>query len=975
MPLATQSVPISLQGLDLKSDPKQVLPGKLLVAENVVFTQPGQLRKRNGHDILPGTLYGTTTNISNAKGVASLANDLLVFTPLGVMSYAPAAQAWLNRGRFAPCAQTSIPVGGANNSRVNADSIILNGVRVTVWEESGAGSISALVQDATTNAVYRNSTTSFVATGTKPRLVAFGNDILCFYQNGANLYYVKLNSNAPDSVGSPVNIVSDASTTGGWDACAIGSRVYFAYYSTTGPAFKFFYLDTTYAASGVTTVGNYGANCATIFTDTSQNVWFATGDTATVSVFAYTYAGASLASPTTIDTVVAGRISGIAGTGIYTVFYDVPASPAVYCALFTSAATLGSFSTTTIGLGLYLYSRPFVPTNGTPIVWCSWASTYQSTYFLLGVSTAYGVIARANQSAGGGNRSANSVANITASSTNVFDCVHGLVTRLVAQSGIVYTPVGLNVTRTDFTGLGIQYAKLRQNLVISGASQLSYDGTTLFETGFHLWPETVSCTSGGGGGLGAGTYLYAATYEWTDAYGQIHRSAASIATSYTATAGSAVNVTVPTLRLTRRSGVRIAIYRTTAGGTTFYRVSGFTSPLNSTLVNSVTFTDGSPDAFIVGNELLYSTGGVLNPAAPQPSTCCVVWKNRIFTAGGGDGSTLYYTTITQPGEAVTFSDSLSLACDPRGGPITALGVIDEKLIIFKRSKIFVLVGDGPTNTGAQNDYGDPQLLTTDIGCKNPLSVVTTDQGLMFQSDKGIYLLNRSLSVAYIGAGVEAYNGLTITGAQLVAGTNQVRFTTTTGPTLVFDYLVNQWATFTNQGAVGCETYGTSYCYVTSSATVYVEHVGQFTDGPSVPISMRVRTGWISLAGLQGFQRVRRLLVLGDYVGPHNLTVKVATNYSPAFAQFATFNATSLIAGGTAVFGAESPFGLSTGVFGGVFTPYQVKMHLKTQKCEAVQFEISDSQANAYNEGFALAGLALEVGMRQGPYKIPAARSA
>ena len=47
-------------------------------------------------------------------------------------------------------------------------------------------------------------------------------------------------------------------------------------------------------------------------------------------------------------------------------------------------------------------------------------------------------------------------------------------------------------------------------------------------------------------------------------------------------------------------------------------------------------------------------------------------------------------------------------------------------------------------------------------------------GVFFKSAKGIYLLDRSFQVHYIGADVEAYNALTIVGAAVVPDTNSVR---------------------------------------------------------------------------------------------------------------------------------------------------------------------------------------------------------
>lgn len=60
-------------------------------------------------------------------------------------------------------------------------------------------------------------------------------------------------------------------------------------------------------------------------------------------------------------------------------------------------------------------------------------------------------------------------------------------------------------------------------------------------------------------------------------------------------------------------------------------------------------------------------------------------------------------------------------------------------------------------------------------------------GIMYKSNKGIYLLNRSLQVDYIGSPVEDYNSQNITSADLIQDKNRRRFLTSSGVTLVYDY--------------------------------------------------------------------------------------------------------------------------------------------------------------------------------------------
>ena len=155
---------------------------------------------------------------------------------------------------------------------------------------------------------------------------------------------------------------------------------------------------------------------------------------------------------------------------------------------------------------------------------------------------------------------------------------------------------------------------------------------------------------------------------------------------------------------------------------------------------------------------------------------------------------LMYSKMVYPGQPVEFNDALRMPIDPVGGKITALASMDEKLIVFEEDATFFIAGTGPNNLGQQNDFTTPERISTDVGCVDPKSVVLTPDGLMFKSRKGIYLLSRQLSVSYIGAAVEAYNGLNFTSAKVVGELNQVRFTTSDGDCLVYNYVYKFWAT-------------------------------------------------------------------------------------------------------------------------------------------------------------------------------------
>ena len=329
----------------------------------------------------------------------------------------------------------------------------------------------------------------------------------------------------------------------------------------------------------------------------------------------------------------------------------------------------------------------------------------------------------------------------------------------------------------------------------------------------------------------------------------------------------------------------------------------------------------------------------------------------------------YSKTISQI-EPVAFFDGFAFTLEPFGGGITRLFKLDDKLIIFKESRIYYITGEGPTNTGSQNDFSEPQLITTDTGCSEVDSVVLMPQGLMFKSNKGIYLLGKDLSVSYIGGNVELYNSSTISSAVLIENTNEIRFTTTDNFCLVYDYRVQQWSTFTNHDANDGIIWNNTYHYLKSSGKVLQETASFYKD-ENAPVRLLIETAWIKLNDIQGFGRVWRAIVLGDYFTQHVLRVSVGFDYQGFYNEVHDYDYNS--SDGLEAYGVDTPYGDGTygGTSDGVF---QFRMHLSQQKCQAIRFKFEDVVNLIIDQSYALSSLQLEVGLKQGVKKLAAART-
>lgn len=456
-----------------------------------------------------------------------------------------------------------------------------------------------------------------------------------------------------------------------------------------------------------------------------------------------------------------------------------------------------------------------------------------------------------------------------------------------------------------------------------------------------------------GPGIQTDTYIQTITPPTSGQETTITLSAIALSTqsAQTYTIGNlyGVNLQMPTYRVTNKTSVSDVLYRTQDNQTLLYRSTPVDAPvLNSTTEDFAYLFDSVSDITLAGNQQLYTTGGEVDNSSPPSSSSICTYKNRAVLIPNENPLSFWYSKQVIPGSPVEFSADFIQNIDSLGGPLFAIAAMDDKLILFKENNIFYMVGEGPTPSGALNDFSEPQLIATDTGCANPASIVLTPAGLMYQSAKGIYLLARNMTVSYIGADIETYNSYPVTSAVLMEKVNQVRFTISLGVDLVYDYYFGQWSIFTNISAVDACLFNGVYTYLTSSGLVNQETTNYTDNGSFIQLSMT--TSWMSLAGLQGFQRIWRLLVLGNYQSPHVLNINTAVDFSTSFEQNTTFNVPT------------AP------------PKYEYRVHMKQQKCTAIQFQIYDTQSSPYAEGFRLSEITLEVGIKKGANKLSAGMS-
>lgn len=988
-----QLIPVQFGGgVNTKIDPKQLPAGQLLELQNGIFTKQGQISKRYGYDILNTTVEGGG-QIETGIELANYKNELILFDGNSVFSYLPSTGNWSNRGTaISVTTESKDIIKTSSAQQLSPDMAYLNGIEVFAWEDSRGGVRYSSMDTTTRGFAIADQLVNIQ--GQQPKCVAFQNRIYIFYTDGdSQIFYQTVNPFNPTVISAPITVVSDGfpGLNGfPYDVAVIGQQIFIGYLgsSVATGSINLLYLDvnlnrsipqTIESASGIpVSVGFHG--CINLCGDTNHNCWISWGNGSTVYVARNTYVNNFDLPTTIVDFCDCRALTGIeAPTALslllhYEVFDSNPTNQQVRYVQIDPSGTTGAINTIrSVGLASKAWRYA-----GNTYINTAYQSTLQSTDFTIltaqdALLTNPIIIAKEGDGISGGLITNGMCPEVISLSDGVFKFANLIAGKLISEGNTLFSLLGVNSSKLTFTPSNNFINTTQSNtLLIVGGILQGYDGISVTEVGFHIYPEDISgIADGTDGSLSDGTYQYIVEFQWTDNTGQIYRSAPSTPIEVVAVAGNHITLSGPTLRLTQKANNRlppsIVIYRTQVNDVAeeFNRVTSTLAPLvNDSGADSWTFIDYLDDINASSNELEYTTGNVLANIAPPANSIIETYGNRVFLAGLSDKLQMWYSqsTVNNTNENTIppqFCQELTIGVDPLGGDITALGLLNQSLIIFKYSKIFSLAGNGPDATGNNNDFGDPTLITSDVGCTNQNSVAITPQGLMFKSIKGIYLLDQSLNLNYIGAPVEAYNDLTITSSVVNPIATQVIFTTLEGMALVYDYYFQQWSTWTNHKATDAIIYNNRVAFVKPSGQVYVQNTDKFTDGPS-PYFLSWTLPNLSFAGIQGYQRVFRCYILGTYKGPHTLNVNVAYDYNSIYTQSTTINPSTSIT----TWGSDSTWGDST-TWGGSYQIYEFRVDFKTQKCTSIRLQVSDNQSSNYNEGYSISSVVFEVGALPG----------
>lgn len=1008
MPLQPQKIGFPfVQGEDTKTDPKQVIAGKLLSMQNGVLTSPKQIQKRLGNTALSQNIEPSGT-ISTGKGIAAFEDELDLMDGTGLYAYNRNTDKYDLKGT---CVSNEVTTTNIFKDLFNfnmcdvaynatANQYLYIGTATYLDSAAPASTVTIdfpyyTIVDGTTGEEVVSFVNLFNTAGALSpwlyaKAFAVGNYFIIAGQaTTGDFSYVSIPTATPLSPNAPVVISTDclAAITGArFDGCIIGTSLYLAWANETGGV-NLATISSALVVSAVTTVAGANANVSlNCFADSVlSQLWVAYTSTApTVNYFVRDSALGSVLAITVIEAVSAFSCTGLSPSSGVGVFY-YSRNPAVdltkryYYTVTASSSNAGAVvaAPSIIARSVQIAAKPwrYNSVNYLPVIYMGLRTTgavNQGTTFVINQSGV--VVAKAGMSlcfemtfgiSNTVNPSTGVYSMVSLTSNQTFLSVD--TSRIPAPPATILYTTGVSAFRINFlSSTAYQTTQAGNSLLITGGILQSYDGGNISEYNFNVYPEMRSADITESVGTGVltllGLYSYVVTYEWMDAFGQLHISNTSNIIQFQLTgANRTLTLVIPTLKLTQKglvtssnyfpNPVTIGIYRTVANSSgPFYKISsGNTINLSSTTTNTLTFVDGAADTTITAFQQLYTTGGVVTNSPPPAVAALTTYNQRVIALPSETKTQFWYSQQVVPGTPVTFSAFFTWNVDTAGGDLTAFLQMDDKLILWKARNIMYMVGQGPGTNGANNDFTTPQTIPTDVGTNSQRSVCMTPIGAIFKSLNGWYLLDRSLSVKYIGADVESYNGIGVTKTVLVPGVTQVRAYLDNGSVLVFDYYLNQWYHFSSITTVDAVVSQDLVKVVNSSGLVWKETPGTYTDNTAF-VGMSIQTSWLQFADVQGFQRLWMVELLGTYKSSHTLRVEIAYDFDPTVAQTVDIPVTSSV------------------------VPYQFLVTFTKQKCQAIRLTISDVQNGAAGESFSLSALTFYFGIKQGLRKLPAASS-
>ena len=497
----------------------------------------------------------------------------------------------------------------------------------------------------------------------------------------------------------------------------------------------------------------------------------------------------------------------------------------------------------------------------------------------------------------------------------------------------------INENKSTFS----KYFKYGTAEVVAGGSCYGLDSQGIGPQ--SAWPiptiDVATLATQAGGSLDASSrYSYRLVKQWADTNGNIIEAVSPPFVKSTTTdltikftvRGNSSEFSVP--QNTAAGLVKYRLYRTEGNASIHY----FHSSRVMVPSTSWSVVDTIADASLDFSDALTYDGGELEDTELAHVNHMTTFQDRLVALTADYPSKVFYSKPPEDYRQARFANGLEIAFPHAKGGLVGIAGMDYTLYGFARNEIYAVSGQPAGATGENGSLGVPEVRFTGIGCTNAKSILVTPKGTVFQSDKGVYIILRNQELTFIGDGPFSSRTTEIVGAFTDVARSEFKYVLSTGVWWIYNWEDKLWTSFTSPVTPLAVSVEGSLPTLLSSTGVYKED-----SGSSEVIPLTMSSAWIATAGIEGFQRVRNIMLLLDYVAAHTLTINIYTDYNDTTAvQTYTINTATDIA---------------------TTDPYQIRLNLQNQKCESLRIKITSATA-----GWKISGLSMEVGVKPGHYK-------
>lgn len=963
-------------GLNQRADDRARSESFFDICRDVQFDEMGGIQTRYPFAALSNAIFGGGT-LANCRRLGVVNDELVVFTDTALYSWNPQLAKWVNRGTHLGVTIDQEYRFATNGDQFIADRAELSDTIVYCWTE-GTTTVNVAAISKTTGAVLMSPTAVTGATFVQARLVALSTKILFFFHDAStNTLSVRALDPADPATGlaaaattissamvSNFDVVRVPGADQAMGACLLSPNTsYLAFTVTAG---------LSVATSTKVRVCNGRIAVAARPPSGAQMHVFrsVSAGTAVVGDVLTTSTLADVATAQAIGTYTGSfnhltacyRTVQTAGQFVCVVFWNAGFDPtpgtAFDCKTNTvdAAGTIGTQATFVAGVtiasrafdyaGSVFLNMIFDVNNATPagagpdlnneyLLYREDRTLHgkavaQAAGFAETVTVRPGVVSADGLTyywAGAIRRTA-SVAPDLGDST----AFGGGKAFVFGARSVV------DITISFDSNAGRRMAQIGRTGYLSGSEILQYDGVRLVECGFNAFQYAIKLLDAGAatGSMAAGTYTYKSTFAYINGQGEFERSTTAAFASVVVAAGTSSTTSaggiIGQLFTSRKTASvpSVEVWRTTVNQgfeAPFYLASSLdptdTSNPNRHLPNTIagipTFTDALADATLATHATSSENGDVLEPVAPPPAKIVMATESRLFLADvAGDPDRIWYSRERRDGEIVAFHDILTAPVPQPGGDITAIAFLNETLIVFRRTAIYALPGDGKDNLGRGQTFGPARTVSFDVGAESQEAVALTPFGLLFKSRKGWHLLDPGGNLRYVGAPVSDFDSETVLAIDVMETQHHVRILTGSRM-VVWNYPrtaddPGQWGEWTIVDGLHSVVWNGTHVYLT--ATGPKQQQATYT---SLTYGIDVETAWIKPADLmQGGGAARALQPLGEYRSAHLLRSRIAYNYNPTYVDDRVWTPSPTTVGG----------------------PLQFRHGPKRPKCEAIKIRLT-----------------------------------